>query len=224
MSAAVVFTDRVDAGRALGPLVADALREIGFRSPGRDRPPLIVVGLARGGVPVGREVANAIDAPLDVLVVRKIGAPDQPEFAMGALGAGQVLITDDLPRRLGVSAEQLREIIAEEDALRVERENTYRGGRKPSSFASSVVVLVDDGIATGATMAVAVRAVRAAGAVGVVVAVPSAPRDAVHRFEADASVDRVVCVDVPDPFRAVGLSYHDFREVTDDEVVACLGA
>lgn len=224
MSVTVVFTDRVDAGRVLGPLVADALREIGFRSAGEDRPPLIVVGLARGGVPVGREVANAVDAPLDVLVVRKIGAPGQREFAMGALAAGQVLITDDVPRRLGVSAEQLREIIGAENKLRVQRENTYRAGRQPISFSGRVVVLVDDGIATGATMAVAVRAVRAAGAVGVVVAVPVAPRDAVHRFETDASVDRVVCVDVPAPFRAVGLSYHDFGEVADSEVVACLGA
>ena len=185
---------------------------------------MIVVGLARGGIPVGREVANAVDAPLDVLVVRKIGAPGQREFAMGALAAGQVLITDDVPRRLGVSAEQLREIIGAENKLRVQRENTYRAGRQPISFPGRVVVLVDDGIATGATMAVAVRAVRAAGAVGVVVAVPVAPRDAVHRFETDASVDRVVCVDVPAPFRAVGLSYHDFGEVADSEVVACLGA
>lgn len=217
-----MFTDRADAGRVLGLHAADVLRASGFRTAGGGRPPLVVVGLARGGVPVGCEVARALDAPLDVLVVRKIGAPGQPEFAMGALAAGQVLITDDVPQQLGVSDELLQRIIADEDALRVERENAYRCGQQSTSFADSTVVLVDDGIATGATMAVAVRAVRAAGAIGVVVAVPTAPRDALQRFEADASVDRVVCVDIPQPFRAVGLSYHDFHQVTDAEVIECL--
>ncbi|GAC50129.1 hypothetical protein GOACH_21_00210 [Gordonia aichiensis NBRC 108223] len=155
-------------------------------------------------------MARALDAPLDVLVVRKIGAPGQPEFAMGALAAGQVLITDDVPQQLGVSDELLQRIIADEDALRVERENTYRSGRPSTSFAGSALVLVDDGIATGATMAVAVRAVRAAGAIGVVVAVPTAPQDALQRFEADASVDRVVCVDIPQPFRAVAFHIMTF--------------
>ncbi|OBA40333.1 MULTISPECIES: phosphoribosyltransferase [Gordonia] len=215
-----LFADRADAGRAL----AGRISETGGVVPGlsAEQPLPLIVGLARGGVPVAREVAGAFNLPLEVLVVRKLGAPGQPEHAMGALAAGQVFVVDDVPRRLGVSDRQLHEIVMREDALRVERETRYRQERQPYSFDGRFVVLVDDGIATGATMAVAARAVRAAGAAGVMIAVPTAPRDALRRFADDPDIDRVVAVDVPEPFRAVGLSYGGFGQVPDDDVVSCL--
>ncbi|AZG47517.1 phosphoribosyltransferase [Gordonia insulae] len=214
---AVVFADRRDAGRALAdrlrrePLVTDTPTEH-----------IVVLGLARGGVPVAREVADALGAALDALVVRKLGAPGQPEFAMGAIAAGEIVVNDDVPRRLGVSAEQFRSIVDREDAVRVERETRYRVGRQPLSLADRTVILVDDGLATGSTMAVAVRAADAAGAAAVVVAVPTAPADTIDRFDADPTVGAVVCVTTPDPFHAVGQSYDDFRQVDDDEVRRCL--
>ncbi|WP_454174702.1 phosphoribosyltransferase [Gordonia sputi] len=215
-----LFADRADAGRAL----AGRISETGGVVPGlsAEQPLPLIVGLARGGVPVAREVAGAFNLPLEVLVVRKLGAPGQPEHAVGALAAGQVFVVDDVPRRLGVSDRQLHEIVMREDALRVERETRYRQERQPYSFDGRFVVLVDDGIATGATMAVAARAVRAAGAAGVMIAVPTAPRDALRRFADDPDIDRVVAVDVPEPFRAVGLSYGGFGQVPDDDVVSCL--
>ena len=215
-----LFADRADAGRAL----AGRISETGGVVPGlsAEQPLPLIVGLARGGVPVAREVAGAFNLPLEVLVVRKLGAPGQPEHAVGALAAGQVFVVDDVPRRLGVSDRPLHEIVMREDALRVERETRYRQERQPYSFDGRFVVLVDDGIATGATMAVAARAVRAAGAAGVMIAVPTAPRDALRRFADDPDIDRVVAVDVPEPFRAVGLSYGGFGQVPDDDVVSCL--
>ncbi|MCM3894589.1 phosphoribosyltransferase [Gordonia sputi] len=215
-----LFADRADAGRAL----AGRISETGgiVPSSSAEQPLPLIVGLARGGVPVAREVAEAFNLPLEVLVVRKLGAPGQPEYAMGTLAAGQVFVADDVPRRLGVSDRQLHEIVLREDALRVERETRYRQERRPYSFDGRFVVLVDDGIATGATMAVAARAVRAAGAADVMIAVPTSPRDALRRFADDPDIDRVVAVDVPEPFRAVGLSYGEFGQVPDDDVVSCL--
>ena len=124
-----LFADRADAGRAL----AGRISETGgiVPSSSAEQPLPLIVGLARGGVPVGREVAEAFNLPLEVLVVRKLGAPGQPEYAMGALAAGQVFVADDVPRRLGVSDRQLHEIVLREDALRVERETRYRQERQP---------------------------------------------------------------------------------------------
>lgn len=212
-----VFADRRAAGRALAAQVSQAWN----RMPAGQGPPL-VLGLARGGVPVAREVADALDAPLDVLVVRKLGAPGQPEFAMGALAAGHVVINDDTPRRLGVPQAQLDAIIDAEDRIRIERERRYRGGGEPVEMADRTVILVDDGLATGATMTVAVRAAHAAGASSVIVAVPTGPSDTVARLAGDPQVNAVVCVETPKPFRAVGLSYGDFTQVDDGEVIRCL--
>ncbi|MGV9712608.1 phosphoribosyltransferase [Gordonia sp. NPDC003424] len=209
------FTDRREAGRAL----AEQMVAARAGTPDGDT---VVLGLARGGVPVAREVAHALGAELDVLVVRKLGAPGQPEFAMGAIAAGEVVINDDMPRRLGVSPERLQQIVDAEDRIRTEREERYRSGREPLSLHGRTVILVDDGLATGATMAVAVRAARAAGAAAVIVAIPTAPTDTLERFRADPDVDDVVCVATPQPFRAVGLSYDDFRQVDDGEVIRCL--
>ncbi len=207
-----VFANRTEAGASLGRMLSadPALMDAADRT--------VVLGLARGGVPVAREVASALGARLDVLVVRKLGAPDHPEFAMGAIAAGEIVVNDDVPRRLEVSEEQFRQIVDREDRIRVDRERRYRQGREPLSVRGRTVILVDDGLATGSTMEVALRAVRAAGADAVIVAVPTGPRDVLDRFAAEDEVDKVLCVSIPEPFYAVGGSYDDFRQVGDDEV------
>lgn len=207
------FTDRCAAGRALAAALTGTLA---------GDPRTLVVGLARGGVPVAREVADVLGAELDVLVVRKLGAPGQPEFAMGAVAAGEIVINDDTPRRLGVTPAQLQRVVDAENRIREEREARYRAGREPLSLRDRSAILVDDGLATGATMAVAVRAADLAGAARVIVAVPTAPADTLAQFTADPAVDEVICVATPEPFRAVGLSYDDFRQVDDREVIRCL--
>ncbi|MYR08130.1 phosphoribosyltransferase [Gordonia sp. SID5947] len=218
---AEVFADRQAAGRALAErLRAAPILSVPSESPTSEG--LVVLGLARGGVPVARVVADALDASLDALVVRKLGAPGQPEYAMGALAAGQVVVNDDVPRRLGVSPEEFQRVVDREEAIRAEREHRYRGGAGQVALAGRIVILVDDGMATGSTMAVALRAVGAAGAAAVVIAVPTAPDDVIRRFTADPAVDEVICVSSPEPFHAVGLSYRDFQQVGDDEVTRCL--
>ncbi|MXP23661.1 phosphoribosyltransferase [Gordonia sp. HNM0687] len=213
-----VFANRSEAGAALGRLLsADAQL---MKSADR----IVVLGLARGGVPVAREVASALGARLDVLVVRKLGAPNHPEYAMGAIAAGEIVVNDDVPRRLGVSEEQFREIVEREDRIRVDRESRYRQGREPLALSGKIVALVDDGLATGSTMEVALKAVRAAGADSAIVAVPTGPRDVLDRFTDDDAVDKVFCVSTPEPFYAVGGSYDDFRQVDDDEVTRCLSS
>ncbi|MDY6808488.1 MAG: phosphoribosyltransferase family protein [Actinomycetota bacterium] len=213
-----VFANRSEAGAALGRLLsADAQLMTSA-----DR--IVVLGLARGGVPVARKVASALGARLDVLVVRKLGAPNHPEYAMGAIAAGEIVVNDDVPRRLGVSEEQFREIVEREDRIRVDRESRYRQGREPLALSGKIVILVDDGLATGSTMEVALRAVRAAGADSAIVAVPTGPRDVLDRFTDDDAVDKVFCVSTPEPFYAVGGSYDDFRQVDDDEVTRCLSS
>ncbi|SDU74715.1 phosphoribosyltransferase [Gordonia westfalica] len=212
-----VFSDRVAAGRALGTRVAEVLRA---RPDTRTAKP-VVIGLARGGVPVAREVADATGGDLDALVVRKIGAPGHPEFAMGALTAGHLVVNDDIPRRLGVSRAEFDAVAGRERRILHDREAMYRGGRPRIEIDDRVVVLVDDGLATGSTMAVAIDAVDAAGASRLIVAVPTAPSDCIGRL-IDRGVDEVVVLTTPEPFEAVGLSYEDFSQVDDDEVIACL--
>jgi predicted phosphoribosyltransferase len=212
-----VFSDRVAAGRALGERVAEVLRA---RPDTRTARP-VVIGLARGGVPVACEVADAVDGDLDALVVRKIGAPGHAEFAMGALTAGHLVVNDDMPRRLGVSSAQFAAAADRERRILHDRESLYRSGRPPVEVEDRVVVLVDDGLATGSTMAVAIDALDAAGASRLIVAVPTAPSDSVGRL-IDRGVDEVVVLTMPEPFEAVGLSYEDFSQVDDDEVIACL--
>lgn len=209
------FDDRRDAGIALAQRLT---REPRMSAPGSDDRDVVVIGLARGGVPVAREVADAFDAALDVLVVRKIGAPGQPEFAMGAIAAGEIVVNDDVPRRLGVSEAVFAEAVDRENRVRIEREQRYREGREPLSFTGRTVVLVDDGLATGSTMAVAVRAARVGGAAAIVIAVPTGPADTLRRFADDPDVDAVVAVLTPEPFHAVGQSYRTFGQVEDEEV------
>jgi putative phosphoribosyl transferase len=182
---------------------------------GRDD--LLVLGLARGGVPVAWEVAAALKAPLDVFLVRKLGVPQWEELAMGAVASGGGLVlNDNLMRSLGISDEALRSTIERETEELNRREKAYRGDRAPSDPKGLVAILVDDGIATGASMLAAVRAVRAADPVRVVVAVPVGPPSACAQLAGEA--DDVVCATMPSSFDAVGQVYADFHQVSDDEV------
>lgn len=204
-----VYRDRREAGEVL----AQELMSYA----GRDD--LLVLGLARGGVPVGWQVAAALRAPLDVFLVRKLGVPQWQELAMGALATGGgVVINDTLVRNLGISDEQVRQAIARETEELHRREAAYRGGRPPLDMAARTVILVDDGIATGASMLAAVRAVRAVAGrpAQVVVAVPVGPPSACRELGAEA--DHVVCATMPPGFEAVGQVFEDFHQVSDDEV------
>jgi putative phosphoribosyl transferase len=204
------FRDRREAGRALGA-------ELARRYAGRDP---IVLGLARGGIPVASEVARALGAPLDVLVVRKLGAPFNPEFAIGALAPGARVLRTDVIGGVGLRDDEIARVIEREEAELGRRERLYRAGRPRLDLAGKIAVLVDDGIATGATMEAAVKSVRAASASHVVVAAPTASREAVAELRRIA--DAVEVLRVPEPYLAVGLWYVDFEQLTDEEVVDLL--
>ena len=201
------FRDRREAGVLLG---ARLQAEIGEAS-------AVVLGLPRGGVPVAAEVARALDAPLDVFVVRKLGVPGHRELAMGAIASGGVrVLNQDIVRGLGISPEAIEAVTSAEEAELARRERAYRGDRAPVATAGRQVVLVDDGLATGATMRAAVAALRQQGAGPLVIAVPTGARQTCA--ELAAAGDTVVCLQSPEPFHAVGLSYDDFSETSDDEV------
>ena len=214
------FADRVDAGRALGAPVARWLA--GRRLGGRDD--VLVLGLPRGGVPVAAQVAGADDARLDVLPVRKVGVPGQPELAMGAVAAIgdrlEVVTNEVLLDRLRIPEVVFRSVL-EQELLELRRRTlVYRGDRPPPTVGGRTVIIVDDGLATGSTMRAAAAAVRRQDPAGVLVAVPVGAADTCHLLRAE--VDEVVCVLSPRPFRAVHQGYDDFRQTTDDEVLACL--
>jgi len=201
------FRDRREAGRALAEELASY----------RDKDGVLVFGLARGGVPVAWEVAAALHAPLDVFLVRKLGVPRWSELAMGALASGGgVVMNDNVVSSLHITDDQVREVIANETAELVRREQAYRGGRPIADPRGKIVILVDDGIATGASMLAAVRALRAAGPQSIVVAVPVGPLSTCRELAQEA--DDVVCATMPPGFEAVGQVYADFHQVSDDEV------
>jgi predicted phosphoribosyltransferase len=176
-----------------------------------------VLGLPRGGVPVAYEVARRLGAPLDVFVVRKLGVPGHEELAFGAIAPGGVrVLAEDLLARLDMPSEWIEAIDAKERRELERRERVYRGERPPPALAGRVVVLVDDGLATGATMLAAVRAVREQRPARVVVAVPVADPDVCERLGSVA--DEVVCVSTPRPMMAVGAWYEDFSQISDEEV------
>lgn len=208
------FRDRADAGRRLADEVAARLGDL-------EDDDLVVEALPRGGVPVGFEVARRLAAPLDVILVRKLGLPYQPELAMGAIGEGDVRVLDaDLLGRAGVSADELAAVDRRERAELQRRGERYRGGLPHEPMAGRVVVIVDDGLATGSTAKAACEVARAAGADRVVLAVPVAPEDWERRL-GDAA-DEYVCVSTPVPFHAVGQAYDDFSATSDREVVSLL--
>jgi predicted phosphoribosyltransferase len=197
----------MEAGRALAERLGDYA--------GRDD--VIVLALPRGGVPVGYEVATALGAPLDVFVVRKVGVPGHEELAMGAIASGGVFVLDPtLIERLGIGEHELRRAVAAEERELERRDAAYRGSREPPALRDTTVVLVDDGLATGATMRAAALAVREHDPARVVVAVPVASPQTCEQVQEVA--DEVVCSITPRPLRAVGLWYEDFSPTTDEEV------
>lgn len=203
----MLFDDRRDAGRRL----AAALQRSRLERP-------IVLGLPRGGMPVAAEIAAALDAPLDTLVVRKLGAPFNPELAVGAIASGGVrVLNEELAGRAGlVDEEALETVIRRESAELQRRERAYRGDRPFPDLTGRDVVLVDDGMATGATMRAAATALRAMRPASVIAAIPTASSSAVAKLE--PLVDEVVCLDVPPMFSAVGQFYRHFGQTSDEEV------
>jgi putative phosphoribosyl transferase len=208
----VDFRDRADAGRQL----AQRLMPLRERS-------VIVLGLPRGGVPVAAEVARALNAPLDVLVVRKLGLPGHPELAMGAIGEGGVrVLNDEVVSAARVSEAEIDRVEQAELVELARRVRQFRGDRPRVPITGCTAVIVDDGIATGATARVACQVARALGAVRVVLAVPVAAPASPQ--ELGSVADEVVCLETPARFHAVGQFYSDFRPTTDDEVVMLLAA
>jgi putative phosphoribosyl transferase len=201
------FRDRSEAGRTLAQELS--------KYAGRED--VIVLALPRGGIPVGYEVAKALGAPLEVFVARKLGVPGHPELAMGAIASGGSAVLDQgLVRRLGITQGQLDQAVADEAQELVRREEAYRGDHEPPELRGKTVILVDDGLATGATMRAAALAVRDQQPAKIVVAVPVAAEETCDQFR--DVVDDVVCAVTPKPFYAVGMWYEDFDQTTDDEV------
>jgi putative phosphoribosyl transferase len=204
------FVDRAAAGHALSAALTAY----------RERDDVLVLGLARGGMPVAAEVAEALDAPLDAILVRKLGAPGQPELAIGAIASGGVIVVNDNILSAAGSACEIQAEILRQRAILNRRESLYRNGRLPLAVADRIVILVDDGAATGATMLAAIRAVRKEDARRIVVALPVASSDAVDTLRAEA--DEVTCLLTPPIFRSVGEWYDRFEQTSDAEVSAFL--
>lgn len=207
-----LFKDRNDAGHQLGLALADQY------SACRD---ILVLGLARGGMPVAFEVANVLDAPLDVFLVRKLGLPQNEEYAMGAIASGGVTVLDhDVVRMMGISRQALDRVMASERQELTRREECYRPKRSASEIKDRTVILVDDGLATGSSMRAAIAGVKGQQARAIVVAVPVAASESVQSVRKE--VDDVVCLAAPESFRAVGLWYQYFPQVSDEQVRSCL--
>jgi len=201
------FRDRTEAGRVLAGELD--------RYAGRDD--VVLLALPRGGVPVAREVAKALGAPLDVFVVRKLGVPGHRELAMGAVASGGALVLDErLIRSLGITKAEIQETIAAEMRELERRERAYRDGRDLPELTGKTVILVDDGLATGSTMRAAALAVRRHHPARIVVAVPVAAAETCDEFRGE--VDEIICAVTPRPFHAVGLWYDDFSQTSDEEV------
>ncbi len=203
----MLFRDRADAGRQLSSLL----------QPFAGRDDLLVLAVPRGGVLVGFEVARALRCPLDVFVVRKLGVPDQAEFAMGAIASGGIrLVNEDVVRNLRISSRQVEERVTYEQRELERREVLYRAGRRAPEVRGRVVILVDDGVATGSTMRAALAGLRQQDPKQIIVAVPIASKSVVQKLKDQA--DRVVCLATPADLYSVGEWYQNFSQTTDQEV------
>ncbi len=202
------FRDRVEAGRHLGEVLA---RKLGKQND------VIVLALPRGGVPVGAEVARALDAPLDVFIVRKLGVPGHEELAMGAIASGGVRVLNrDVLSYVPLPQKAIDAVAEREQQELQRREREYRGSRPPLDVRNMTVIIVDDGLATGSTMRAAVEALKKMAPRAIIVAVPVAAPQTCEEFR-NEGVD-IVCLRTPEPFQAVGLWYEDFSQTTDEEV------
>jgi predicted phosphoribosyltransferase len=207
------FRNRIDAGRQLGARLADYA----------DRPDVIVLGLPRGGVPVAAAVASALNVPYDVFMVRKLGVPGHEELAMGAIAEGGIsVLHQELIRSLAIPDSRVEQITAQEQIELDRRARAFRGARPPPRVTGRTVILIDDGLATGASMEAAILALRVQEPARIVVAVPVGARETCSRLSQIA--DDVVSVEMPEPFYAVGAWYDDFSQMTDDEVVRHLAS
>ncbi len=205
------FKDREEAGRRLAGALAHHA----------GTPGLVVLGLPRGGVPVAHEVASILDAPLDAFVVRKLGVPGHEELAMGAIASGGArVLNHEVVLACGLSSDDVEQASLRELETLERQEELYRGTRAPQRLIGAPVILVDDGLATGASMRVAVQALRARDVASIVVAVPVAPRQTCAALASE--VEEIVCPNTPDPFTAVGIWYRDFSPVGDEQVRALL--
>jgi predicted phosphoribosyltransferase len=201
------FRDRTEAGRRLAEVLA----------PYAGRPNLLILALPRGGVPVAYEVARALHAPLDLLLVRKRGVPGHEELAMGAIASGGVrILSEDVISMLGIDDREISTVAAVEEEELARRERLYRDGRPPPDVRGRTVILVDDGLATGSTMRAAAAALKVQGPERLIVAVPVAPPETCEALAQE--VDDVVCALSPEPFLSVGTWYQDFTQTSDGEV------
>lgn len=208
---AMKFKDRIDVGKKL----AEALKKY------RGDKDSIVIGLPRGGVVPAFEVADALGLPLDIIVTRKIGAPMQPELAVGALTQeGEPILDYDLMTTLGISASDLEQIIAAEIQEAKRRLHLYRGDREPLNLENKTAIIVDDGIATGATVLAAIKSARTLGAKKIIVAVPVSPQESLDKVAKEA--DEVICLFVPEIFYGVGGFYEEFLQTEDEQVIQLL--
>lgn len=205
------FENRIQAGRLLGQALAEYSK----------RPDVIILALPRGGVPVGFEIARMIDAPLDIMLVRKLGTPGQEELAMGAIASGgSCVLNPDIVAAIDISQETIGAAIVRERQELERRELAYRGEQPPPAVENRCVILVDDGLATGASMLAAVAALKQRNPASIVIAVPVAPAETVLRLQQEAN--DVVCLAMPEPFLAVGRWYREFSQTSDDEVKSLL--
>jgi len=202
-----IFENRRDAGKQL----AKELSEF------KGQNDAIVLGLPRGGIPVAYEVAKALELPLDVFIVRKLGVPGQPELAMGAIASGDIkVMNESVVRNAGISDQQIEEVAHKEKEELKKREKAYRGARPDIDLQGKTVLIVDDGLATGASMRAAISALREHNPKKIIAAIPTAPRDTCQEFESE--VDQIICLRTPSPFWGVGGSYQNFSQTTNEEV------
>lgn len=205
------FINRTEAGELLAkPLL-----------PYKGRTDVIVLALPRGGVPIGYQVAKALHVPLDVFLVRKLGVPGQEELAMGAIASGDITVfNEDIVSAIGIPISSIEAVITREKQVLAQREKLYRGDRPKLAVNDKIVILTDDGIATGASMSVAIKALKALPCKKIVVAVPVIPVDTCAKLQAE--VDELVYLETPSPFYAIGNYYQDFTQTSDDEVIELL--
>lgn len=210
---AMIFKDRHDAGRRLAERLLPYAR----------RPDVIVLGLPRGGVPVAYEVAKALEVPLDIFSVRKLGVPGHEELALGAIGSGGAYYLNiPVIRSLNVTADEIREVVERERSELARREKLYRDSRPRPEIRGKIAILVDDGLATGSSMRAAIAALRRLDPAQIIVAIPVGPAESCNELQHE--VDALVCYQTPYPFDAVGVWYEDFSQTTDDEVRRLLAA